>query len=404
MAKVALNTPKGFRDFLGEEARVRQNVANLLIEIFERFGFEPLTTPALEYAEILKGKYGEEEKLIYEFEDRGGRQVALRYDQTVPLSRVVAQYPNIVKPYKRYQVQNVWRAENPQKGRYREFLQVDLDTVGTLSLLSDAEIINVVITALEELGFEKFTVRINDRDIFNTLTPGVISAIDKLDKIGEEGVISLIKAQSYSDSQAKEILRKVVESTPTEQISNLFDFLEKQKVRPGTYAFDPTLARGLDYYTGVIFEVEIEGYTAGSVGGGGRYDKLIGTLSDSPIPAVGFSFGFDRLIEALSELEIKGLKTNSTQILVTTFSSEFLENSLEVASSLRKEGVPTEIYLDPEMKLDKQLKYADQKKIPYVVLLGPEEIKEKIVTLKKLSDGSQEKLKISQIKTKISSV
>ncbi len=403
MAKVNLNTPKGFRDFLGNDARVRQSVVNTLISIFERFGFEPLATPALEYAEILKGKYGEEEKLIYEFEDRGGRQVALRYDQTVPLSRVVSQYPNLVKPYKRYQIQPVWRAENPQKGRYREFLQVDIDTVGTLSMLSDAEIIALAASSLEELGIEKFTIRINDRDIFNNLTPGVIGSIDKLDKIGEEGVVALIKSQSYSDSQAKDILRKVTESTPTEQINTLFDLLAKMKVRPDVYAFDPTLARGLDYYTGLIFEIEIEGYDGGSIGGGGRYDKLIGQLSDTPIPAVGFSFGFDRLIEALLELKPEMKETAGTSVLVTTFSSDLLENSLEVVAALRKEGLATEIYLDPEMKLEKQIKYADQKGIPYVILLGPEEIKEKVVTLKSLADGKQEKLKPSQIKAKITS-
>lgn len=401
MSKTVINTPKGFRDFLGESARTRQTVINSLTQVFERFGFEPLLTPALEYAEVLKGKYGEEEKLIYEFEDRGGRQVALRYDQTVPLSRVIASYPNLPKPYKRYQIQPVWRAENPQKGRYREFVQVDLDTIGSSSLLTDAEVIACAVAALEELGFEKFTVKVNDREIFANLPNSVISAIDKIDKIGREGVAALIKAQNYSDFQTDEILKKITESTPTEKVSQLFDLLEKLKIRKGVYAFDPSLARGLDYYTGLIFELEIEGYDAGSVGGGGRYDKLIGLVSENSFPAVGFSFGFDRLLEALELIKPKIEPNQGTQILVTVFSPEFLESSLEAVSFLRNQGVSTEIYLDPEAKLEKQMKYADQKSIPYTLIIGPEEVKEKVVTFKNLKDRKQEKLKLTQIKSKI---
>ncbi len=401
---MSLNTPKGFRDFLGEQARARANIINTLTKVFERFGFEPLITPALEYAEILKGKYGEDEKLIYEFEDRGGRQVALRYDQTVPLSRVVASYPNLVKPYKRYQIQPVWRAENPQKGRYREFVQVDFDTVGSPSLLADAEVLSCAVAALEELGFEKFTVRINDRDIFANLPNSVISAIDKIDKIGREGVAALIKAQNYSDFQTEEILKKITESVPTDKINELFDLLDKLKVSKDKYAFDPSLARGLDYYTGLIFELEIEGYDAGSVGGGGRYDKLIGLVSENTFPAVGFSFGFDRLMEALEAIKPKVEAANGTEILVTIFAPEFLNESLEAAATLRNLDINTEVYLDPEAKLEKQMKYADQKSIPNAVIIGPDEIKEKVVTLKNLRERTQEKVKLSQIKAKISSV
>lgn len=403
MSKISVNTPKGFRDFLGIDARNRLGVVNKLTSVFERFGFEPLITPALEYAEILKGKYGEEEKLIYEFEDRGGRAVALRYDQTVPLSRVVAQYPNLVKPYKRYQVQSVYRAENTQKGRYREFLQVDIDTVGTLALNADAEIIATAVAALEEIWLEKFTVRINDREIFAGLPNSVIGAIDKLDKIGEEGVIALIKSQNFSQDQATEMLRKVTNSVPTKQINDLFDILKQMKLRPETYAFDPTLARGLDYYTGVIFEIEVDGYSAGSIGGGGRYDKLIGLFSDNPLPAVGFSFGFDRLIEALEESGVKIADKTGTEILVTTVSPEFFEAALETVSALRKENIKAEVYLDPEQKLDKQLKYADAKKIPFAAVIGQEEVDQNQLTLKELETGNQEKLKLSQIKARISS-
>lgn len=397
MSKIAVSTPKGFRDFLGEDARVRQNLISKFIASFERFGFEPLLTPALEYAEILKGKYGEEEKLIYEFEDRGGRQVALRYDQTVPLARVVAQYPNLVKPYKRYQIQPVWRAENPQKGRYREFLQVDIDTAGSSSPLADAEIVACVVSTLENVGFKNFTVKVNDRELFEGLPNSVISTIDKLPKIGKEGVIALLKNQSYSEFQASDILKKVTESTPTEKINKLFDLLEKLGVSNSRYAFDPSLARGLDYYTGLIFEVEVEGYGSGSVGGGGRYDRLIGSFSDNTVAAVGFSFGFDRIVEALADEKSVNQDTNGTQVLVTIFKDELLTNSLEAVSFLRDNGVNTEIFLDSEAKLDKQLKYADNKKIPFVLIIGPDEISKDLVNIKNLKTTEQKQIKLKEV-------
>jgi histidyl-tRNA synthetase len=399
MTKIEARTPKGFRDFLGSEAKQRASLIEIFSKTFERFGFEPLFTPALEYAEVLNGKYGEEEKLIYEFEDRGGRMVALRYDQTVPLARVVANYPSLVKPYRRYQIQPVWRAENTQKGRYREFLQVDIDTIGSSSLLAEADTIATIVTAMEELGFKNFNLRINDREIFSGLTSKVISTIDKLEKIGEAGVISILKTDGYSEGQCKEILKRVRESKPTSSINELFNLLEKMKIRKDVFSFDPTLARGLDYYSGLIFELEVEGYGAGSVGGGGRYDRLIGLFADSSLPAVGFSFGFDRIVEAATELKIIQNEISVTKVLVTIFNSELLPFSIETLNELRRQKINTEIYLDPETKLDKQIKYADQKKIPFVVLVGPEEIKNKTVTVKKLSNGEQKQMKISKIKT-----
>ena len=396
MSKIAVSTPKGFRDFLGAEARLRQNLISKFVATFERFGFEPLLTPALEYAEVLKGKYGEEEKLIYEFEDRGGRQVALRYDQTVPLARVVAQYPTLTKPYKRYQIQPVWRAESPQKGRYREFLQVDIDTIGTTSPLSDAEIIACVTATLESLNFDNFTIKINDREIFAGLPNSVISTIDKLPKIGKEGVVALLKNQSYSEFQANDILKKVTESVPTEKINKLFELLEKMGVNNSRYAFDPSLARGLDYYTGLIFEVEVEGYSGGSVGGGGRYDRLIGVFNESSIPAVGFSFGFDRVIEALTEQK-KTASYSGTKVLVTIFNEDLLEKSLQATTFLRNSGANTEIYLDTDAKLDKQLKYADNKNIPFALIVGPAEVEKDLVNIKNLKTTEQKQIKIKDV-------
>ena len=397
MAKPEVSTPKGFRDFLPESASARAYLLEKIKKVLEKYGFEPLETPAIEYADTLKGKYGDEEKLIYEFEDRGGRQVALRYDQTVPLARVVAQYRNLSKPFKRYQIQPVWRAENPQKGRFREFLQVDFDTVGEDSIIADAEIIAASCACLKEIGFKDFNVKVNDRSVFKELPQTAISAIDKIKKIGEDGVFIELQNKGFKPGEARKILDQIKQNTSTELIDKLFKNLENLGVQKDLYAFDPTLARGLDYYTGAIFEIEIDRYTAGSVGGGGRYDDLIGIFSNDKIPAVGFSFGFDRLMEAAKEANLLPETGSTTKVLVTVFNDELTKESLSLTTSLRDSGINTEVYLDPEAKLDKQLKYADNKQIPYVVILGPEEVKEDLVTLRDLSTGEQKKIKTSEL-------
>jgi len=241
MAKPEVNTPKGFRDFLPSDAAGRAFLLDKIKSVLERYGFEPLETPAIEYAETLKGKYGEEEKLIYEFEDRGGRAVALRYDQTVPLARVVAQYSDLPKPFKSYQIQPVWRAEKPQKGRYREFLQVDFDSVGTDSLLADAECISAAIDCLKEIGFKNFSVRINDRLVFQDLPPAAISAIDKLKKIGEDGVLVELQNKGFKIGEARKILDQINKNTSTPSIDKLFDYLEQLGVSKELFAFPALL-------------------------------------------------------------------------------------------------------------------------------------------------------------------
>jgi len=395
-------TPKGFRDFLPQTARLRASVLSKLIASIERFGFEPLESSAVEFAETLKGKYGEEEKLIFEFTDRGGREVALRYDQTVPLARIVASNADLPKPFKRYQIQPVWRAENPQKGRFREFLQVDFDTVGTTSLLSDAEIVAAAISATEDMGFKNFVLKVNDRDTFRGLSDDVIRIIDKLDKIGEVGVIEQLKRRDYDTAQAKALLKRLRDSAPTQQVEKLFEILQPLKIDPDKYAYEPTLARGLDYYTGLIFELGIEGYGGGSVGGGGRYDDLIGRFSNSKIPATGFSFGFDRLVEAATEANLLPKYLPTAKVLVTVFSEQSLPASLSLVSKLRNKSITAEISLGTNEKLDKQLKYADSKNIPFAILLGPEEIKKDLYTLKDLNKRSQESIKESDLFKKLS--
>ena len=377
---------KGFRDFLPTEARKRQYVINTLKQVFESYGFEPLETPALEYKEILLGKYGDEgDKLMYRFVDNGKRKVALRYDQTVPLARVVAQYQNeIPMPFKRYQIQPVWRAENTQKGRFREFLQCDIDTVGQNSGASDAEIIVIVAKSLEKLGFKDFKIRVGDRKLFEGIPPTAITIIDKLNKIGEEKVKIELKEKGFDEN----ILNKLKNTKPSEDIELILGIAQEMGVADQVY-FDPTLARGLDYYTGMILEVEIDGYSAGSVCGGGRYDDLIGLFSNKQIPAVGVAFGFDRLMEAMDELNLFPKDLQTTKVLVTVMSMELGKNSIEVADELRKNGINTELYLDANEKMEKQLKYADKKQIPYVVIIGPDEASKNQVTLRNMKTREQ---------------
>ncbi len=395
MTNIKAQTLKGFRDFLPAEARKRQYVINILKSVFESFGFEPLETPALEYEEVLLGKYGDEgDKLMYRFTDNGDRKVALRYDQTVPLARVVAQYENqLPMPFKRYQIQPVWRAENTQKGRYREFLQCDIDTVGTNSPLSDAEIIVCTIKSLEKLGFKNFKAIVNDRAIFNGMPVRIVRALDKLKKVDEGTVIQeIMRARGCTEIEAGIELVEIQRKKPTQTLETIFQALEDLGVPREKVEFSPTLARGLDYYTGIIFEIEIEEYTAGSAAGGGRFDKLIGMFARYDIPAVGVAFGFDRIIEAMDQLNLFPKDLAVTKVLVTVFSPALLIESISVTSRLRSKNIPTELWLDSDAKLDKQLKYADQKGIPYVLIIGPEEADADKVTLKELKNQTQDKL------------
>ena len=401
---IKVQTPKGFRDFLPEQANAREFVVGKIKETFKLFGFEPLETPALEFAQTLKGKYGEEEKLIYEFTTKGGDQVALRYDQTVPLARVIAQYPELPKPFKRYQIQSVWRGENPQKGRFREFLQCDIDTVGSSSPLSDAEVITAALAVAKNLGFKDSIMEINDRSVFDGLDTKFISTIDKLKKIGPGGVIKELMERGKTVEEATLILDSIRVKEPTQTLSQVFSYLEILGFEKNKdFKYEPSLARGLDYYTGTIFELVSPEYSGLSLGGGGRYDKLIGQYSGIDTPAVGFSFGFDRLIEAMAQLNLLPENSSFAKVLVTVFSPELLEKSIEVYSRLRSNNIPTEIWLDPDSKLDKQLKYADQKKIPYAIIIGSDEAKQKKITLKDLSKKTQKILTLDETIEKLSS-
>ncbi len=404
-------TLKGFRNFLSLEERKRQYLITTLTSIFERFGFEQMETPALEYEEILAGKYGfEGEKLMYRFEDLGKRRVAMRYDQTVPLARVIAQYQNqITLPFKRYQISPVWRAENTQKGRYREFLQCDIDTVGSDSVLSDAEIIATIASAYKTLGFTNATILINDREIFKDLSTDIIVVIDKLEKIGKEGVIKELaeKKLTPTTKTAEELLESLLTRQPTQNLLNIMNALKTFDINMQTIKFSPTLARGLDYYTGLIFEIKTPDYPYGALAGGGRYDNLIGMFAKEKIPAVGLAIGFDRTLEAMQALNLfpPTITNSTTKVLVTIFSTELINKSLEICSQLRKQNINTEIYLGKikeKNPLEKQLKYADQKGIPLCLIIGPEEIEKNIVTLKNLQTRRQQKLTFVELTAMLS--
>ncbi len=389
--KVEPKTLKGFRDFLPKDARKRNYVLNILKKVFESYGFEPLETPALEYEEILSGKYGDEgDKLMYRFEDNGGRKVAMRYDQTVPLARVVAQYANdLPLPFKRYQIQNVYRADNTQKGRFREFLQVDIDTVGSSSLLSDAEIIKLVIDGYKKIGFKNFKVLINDRSVFANIDKKAISIIDKLEKVGIDKVREELKANGLSPELIDEIKNK----KPTEAFIKCSQILKSVGIDENMFKFEPTLARGLDYYTGLIFEVKSDDYSAGSLGGGGRYDELIGMFSNQSIPAVGFAFGFDRVIEAMGELNLFPKDLGGTKVLATNAS----DRSAEIANELRNKKINAELYVD-EKDLDKQLRYADKKGIPYVLIVENQTLALKNMTTGEKQTGTLDELSNALLK------
>ena len=406
-------TLKGFRDFLPEENRKRQYVENIIRQTFESFAFEGLSTPTLEYASLLMGKYGDEaDKLLYTFEDCGGRMVGLRYDQTVPTARVLSQYQNqLGKYFRRYQIQNVFRADKPQKGRYREFTQCDCDIFASTSPLADAETLAVYYQVFKNLGLTGIKIEYNDRQLLMSSLEefatadvdvfSIIQSIDKLDKLAPEEVIAELVSKGLSQANAKEVIAKI---NSVEKSENLLEIEQKAislGIDPQALVFNPKIARGLDYYTGLIFEGKIEEYAVGSVGGGGRYDNLIEELSGLKMPAVGFGLGFDRIVEACDQLGLIPEENMGTQVLVTVFEEkQSQEKALRTASKLRNAGIKTEVFpaLD---KLGKQFKLANQKNIPWVVIIGDEEIEKDLISVKNMKTGEQMQSKIEDFIAKM---
>ena len=419
---VTPRTPKGFRDFLPDAMLRRNFVLDSIRDEFHRFGFEPIDTPILELHETLFGKYGEDaEQLIFTAQHgRSTREpLAMRYDLTVPLARLVGQYENQLNlPFKRYHIAPVFRGERPQRGRYREFWQCDADIVGVAGMSADAEIISLMQRILSRLGFPRFTIKINHRKLLvaigefsGVLTeqlPDLYRSVDKFDKIGAEGVRRELTERGISQAavsrmmdliQAKEegtasldLIAAAIgeEDNGVDELRELAALLAEAQVPQACYDFDFTMVRGLGYYTGPIFETVISEPNLGSITGGGRYDNLIGMFRRQSLPTTGTSFGIERIIDLMDELNLYPGHLGGTlvQVLVTVFSQETRSASMRIAQGLRQAGLNTELYL-PSRKLGRQFQYADKKGIPVVAIAGPDEIEAGAVKLRRLRDGSE---------------
>lgn len=412
---------KGMRDHLPAAMILRQHIINTLIGVFERYGFEPLQTSIIEYDATLAGKIGDDEKLIYRFETHGGDKVALRYDQTVPLARVVAQYQGqLVFPWRRYAIGQSYRGERPQRGRYRELWQADVDIVGSASPIADAEIIAVLTEALSALGFRGFTTQLSHRQLLAGIARasglaeeaagGVYRAIDKFDKIGADGVREELLRSGVSEQAAEHILSMVqLGGAPGDVLEELAGRLAGDEramaalenlrailahlpalgVPAESYAVAPQLARGLSYYTGSVFESVLASPPIGSLLGGGRYDELVGSFAGRPIPTVGLAFGIERLHDVMAELGMGPAQRTVAEVFITLFDGERAGASLQLARELRAAGLKVETALDAREKLGKQFKYADQRGIPFALVLGPDELARGEVVLKNLRSGEQ---------------
>ena len=416
--------PRGMRDILPEQMIRRQYVIGVVRDVFEEFGFEPLQTPALELSEVLTGKYGPDaEKLIYQAGHVGGKEdISLRYDLSVPLCRVVAMHPQLPKPFKRYQIDPVWRAERPQKGRYRQFFQCDADTVGTESMLADAENVNLIYQVLTRLGFEQFEININDRKLITGIGQfagvpdeqlgGLYRSIDKLDKIGVSGVrdelaenqipepvIEKLLALLEIEGDTATVLNALNEQLGDSEIARegiaeleeLNGYLTTLGVPDKFYRINVSMVRGLEYYTGPIYETVVEEPKIGSITGGGRYDELIGSFSKQGYPATGTSFGIERIIDVMEEFDMfpSAVGKTVTQVLVTVFDVDLAQESLKLATLLRQDGIRTEVYSRPT-RLSAQIKYADTKGIPYAVILGSDELEAGKVAIRNLASREQQ--------------
>jgi histidyl-tRNA synthetase len=424
--------PSGTRDFLPEEIRRREYVVRVVREVYESYGFEPLETPAFENIETLLGKYGEEgDKLIFKILRRGDHEssgtadLALRYDLTVPLARVVAQYQNeLPRFFKRYQIQPVWRADRPQRGRFREFYQCDIDAIGSTSPVVEAELLAAVGDVLGRLRFESFEIRLNHRRALSALLEcaGVpeslhaeaLIALDKLDKVGADGVLKELLTRGVSDKAAHAVLSFFAGTKDVTDAAEGLDRLQ-QFVRgseagraatedlrsilaltAGTRAhgrirIDPSLARGLSYYTGAIMEIAVPDL-AGSLGGGGRYDNLVGMFLGRDVPACGFSLGLERIIVVMTERDMFPAKvsTGAVDVMVTFLTDGLRADALKLASELRAEKLRVEVYPEVSPKLEKPLKYAAGRNVPVLAILGEDEQARGEVTVRDLQTRKQD--------------
>lgn len=416
--RITPRTLKGFRDYLPAVAIPREEMVATAKNVFRSFGFAPIDTPALEYTEILLGKGGEEsDKQLYRFLDNGGRDVALRFDLTVPLARFMAQHSGeLGTPFRRYHVGPVWRGENPQAGRYREFLQCDFDVIGTESPLADAEIALVIHALFVALGFERFKIRLNDRRVLNGLlerlelsakSEDVLRALDKLAKVGPEKVAEEMAATAgASAAQAEEVLRMAALGGTNDEIlaalgplvgesevgargvaalGELVEAAEAGGVVAGRLALDVSIARGLDYYTGPIYETFLDDLPGiGSCCSGGRYDDLASLYTKERLPGVGASLGLDRLVKAMEDLGLLEARAASAPVFVPLFEASRKLDYLRLAAELRAAGIPVEVYPEPR-KLGAQLKYADRRGYSLALVIGGNEWEAGVAQVKDLA-------------------
>lgn len=447
MSKVKTALPSGTRDFGPNELRKRNYIFGVIKNVFEKYGFQPLETPVMENLSTLEGKYGEEgDKLLFRIlnsgdflkdvpqEDLNTRQSAkitrlisekgLRYDLTIPFARYVVQHQHeIAFPFKRYQIQPVWRADRPQKGRYREFYQCDADVIGSDSLLNEVELILIYDEVFDRLKMQDVSIKINNRKILvgvaekNKIADKLASftiALDKLDKVGadevkkelaEHGIApdsldAIIKVKSLSSSEKISFLEKYLDSSETGKTGlNEIKYIQARASNCAKLEFDITLARGLDYYTGTIFEVKANNVQMGSIGGGGRYDNLTGVFGLPGVSGVGISFGVERIYDVMEELKLFDnidLHANTTRALFINFGGEAETKAFQYLQQLRANDIPAEIFPSAE-KMKKQIGYADKKGIPYAIFVGEEELKSRLLQVKNLKSGEQKTYKVEEV-------
>lgn len=446
------STPKGTRDFGPEEVARRNYIFSTIKEVFSLYGFQPIETPSFENSETLLGKYGEEgDRLIYRilnsgdylskvddqtYEEKNSLKIssiisdrALRYDLTVPFARFVVQHQNdLVFPFKRYQIQPVWRADRPQKGRFREFYQCDADVIGSDSLWQEVEFIRLYDTVFDRLGLKGVSIKINNRKILSGIAEIIGAeerlidftvALDKLDKIGVEGVEAEMKEKGISE-EAVEKLRPLLNLSgrPSEKLAEMKAFLKDSEIgkegveelefvvdtigelglKSSSLVVDITLARGLNYYTGIIIEIGApEGVKMGSIGGGGRYDDLTGIFGLKNMSGVGISFGLDRIYLVMEELDLfPEAITGGSDVLFINFGDKEALYALKAVMSLRENGVKAELYPD-QVRMGKQMGYADRRKIPFTVLAGEKEMEKNVFTLKNMNSGDQQTLGLEEL-------
>ena len=449
MKKIIPSLPKGTRDYNPDEMKKREYLFEVFKYNFNLYGFNCIETPSMENSEVLNGKYGEEgDRLIYRILDSGNflknidnknnissnklksqiSKKGLRYDLTVPFARYVSMNRDkITMPFKRYQIQPVWRADRPQKGRFREFYQCDVDYIGTKSIVCESEIISLVYSIFNKLKFDNFEIKLNNRKIllgiseelnFKNKFEKFCILIDKIDKISVSGLQKEMKLNKFPTSSIKKLISLIeLKGNNSSKINYVKTFLSNSKIGlegiseienlmkiKNDFTLDFTLARGLSYYTSTIFEVVPKNNDIGSLCGGGRYDDLTEIFGYKNISGIGISFGIERIIEVLNTNNLfpKKIESNNN-VLISYLSNDLIKNSLKLANKLREKGIPTDLYSE-KAKLKKQLQYANNNNIPFVIIIGEDEIKNKKYMLKNMKDGNQNLLTINEIINKMSSI